>query len=605
MSLFVGGSILVSMKLLHVFSTTSITAFVIPFLYFDRYIVELGIFLLVTIGFIYQEGKMRYVGYGLMGVFILISLIQLISIGYGGEFVPAVAFEKIDSIGLVANGTTIGIVVLGVALCALMIVVLEKFFTVRLLKKKLVVVFGIIALITLAVALDFVWLPSRPQEKVEMFFSEQLFTHSSPVGAFLKTLINQKTNISLGPSEAVQFSTEESELLNNYGLQTHFENKYPLVKDTFYNQTKKSLIPIIKRNKKPNVIIFFVEGFSARTIGAYNSEFTELTPNIDAFAKNAMVVKNYYNHTAATDRGLRGQLCSLYPYLERILVHTLCLNNVLKKNGYDTLFVTSENKDNSSLDELATDLDFDHVITGEVLLPFLPGQKDGRGGAVSDTQLFQGLLPLLNTNRASEEPFFVSIYNVGTHAFIDVGASEEKYQQGDNQTLNTIHNFDRGFGIFWSEFKKSPFAQNTIIIITTDHAHYPEASYKKIITSDDYQEFFVDQVPLIVYDPRVQLPSTFDAHDATSINLTPTLLQYLNIPNEKNAFIGTSLFDGIREEMSQGGIAAYNGNYYFIQKNHIYSLGKPEDRKVELDTISKYIRAVYQLQMGGRVWDNK
>src|SRR3546814_4486104 len=52
---------------------------------------------------------------------------------------------------------------------------------------------------------------------------------------------------------------------------------------------------------------------SARTLEPYGSTYPGLTPNLQALAGDTMVVDNYYNHTAATYRGLQGQMTSGFP----------------------------------------------------------------------------------------------------------------------------------------------------------------------------------------------------------------------------------------------------------------------------------------------------
>ena len=89
------------------------------------------------------------------------------------------------------------------------------------------------------------------------------------------------------------------------------DRPYPLIKPWIY---KKPLSCYEGCDPgKRNVIVFFVESFSARLCGVYNKSLADLTPNLDAFADSSLVVYNYYNHTAATSRGIQGQLCSMFP----------------------------------------------------------------------------------------------------------------------------------------------------------------------------------------------------------------------------------------------------------------------------------------------------
>ena len=63
-----------------------------------------------------------------------------------------------------------------------------------------------------------------------------------------------------------------------------------------------------------NVIVIFVEGFSAEVMDYKNHSSRNLTPTYDQLYKDSLAFDHYYNHTYATYRGLRGQLYSLWQY---------------------------------------------------------------------------------------------------------------------------------------------------------------------------------------------------------------------------------------------------------------------------------------------------
>ncbi|MCJ7926669.1 MAG: sulfatase-like hydrolase/transferase [Pantoea vagans] len=132
---------------------------------------------------------------------------------------------------------------------------------------------------------------------------------------------------------------------------------------------------------KPNVVVFFVEGMSANIIDYYGGKYKDLTPNIDDLASSSLVFENYYNHTAATFRGLRGQLTSTYQYIggtdslakgldqvssEQVVLHTLnkliTLPNILRDEGYNTYFI-SPHYQGANLNTMLASLGFDRVYT--------------------------------------------------------------------------------------------------------------------------------------------------------------------------------------------------------------------------------------------------
>lgn len=86
--------------------------------------------------------------------------------------------------------------------------------------------------------------------------------------------------------------------------------------DDLYKKLNKTIVykssnieKYLDVDKGNNIIVIFIEGFSADIISK------EITPNLYEFSNNSLTIKNYFNHTAATFRGLRGQLTSSYQML--------------------------------------------------------------------------------------------------------------------------------------------------------------------------------------------------------------------------------------------------------------------------------------------------
>lgn len=160
---------------------------------------------------------------------------------------------------------------------------------------------------------------------------------------------------------------------------------------------------------------------------------------------------------------------------------------------------------------------------------------------------------------------------------------------------------DAAFGKFWQWFKNSPYKNNTIVIFTADHASYYEKSYMELMANDEsYQKYFIDRIPLIIYDPIHNMPKTFDANDATSLDLAPTIMQLIAVKNKYNAFMGTALFDN-GEHMH---IHAEGNAFWFINKNKIYEeKNLPVELTKEFMIGKKKIFDFYENEMRNQIWD--
>jgi hypothetical protein len=347
---------------------------------------------------------------------------------------------------------------------------------------------------------------------------------------------------------------------------------------------------------RPNVIVLFMEGMSARSLAPYGNAFPGLTPNLQALAADAMVVDNYYNHTAATYRGLQGQMTSGFPryggseggkgwmegenatgYAKRSYSS---LSGVLHDAGYHTVFF-APHPSISALNRLIAMLGFDELYNRErsvrTLLRDDPVQPFIRN-ALTDHDLFLALRRYLEKNDG-KRPFFIGLYNIGTHAFMDVDPHGEKYGDGSNHSLNTIHNLDAQFGDFYRWFIDSRYADDTLLIFTSDHAHYPEPSYVQVARdqrsgSDGYDPYFVDRIPMLVRAPWLRLPERFDARDRTSLGLAPTVLSLLGIERARNSFVGQSIFRPYEAGDPGLRIAPLGPSMYAIYRGRVYAPGK-------------------------------
>lgn len=351
---------------------------------------------------------------------------------------------------------------------------------------------------------------------------------------------------------------------------------YPLEKRDVYTQPLPFPDTGVDARVK-NVIVIFSEGTSTRLIGAYGSKYPGLTPNIDRLAAHSMRVIHYYNHTAATYRGLQGQLVSGYPWAggagdteawadptkrdAMLAIRNRSVPMILNQLGYHTEFL-SPHHDTVGLNTMLRALGFEKVYSfDDVSRRIAPGNPMyAVEGALSDGELFHALNLLMATHRLSKpgQPFFAGLYNFGTHAFLDVVAFGLKYGDGSNPALNRLHNYDHAVGAFLDAFLASDYAHDTIVVFTADHANYPEPSYREAV-GENHAPYFVDQIPLLIYDPFHRLPATWDAHGRTSIDFAPTLLQLLGVRHADNSFLGTSLFEDNHRPI---GIAAIGNEFY-------------------------------------------
>ncbi|KQX95240.1 hypothetical protein ASD22_15350 [Rhodanobacter sp. Root480] len=394
---------------------------------------------------------------------------------------------------------------------------------------------------------------------------------------------------------------------------------YPFQKSEAYTYPLPFAPRIELKGSSPNVIVIFSEGTSTRLLGSYGGHYKKLTPNIDGLAKKSMQVENYFNHTAATYRGLIGQLSSGYSAagggggagwesgankssLSEIRRQTL--PRIMSESGYQSYFF-SPHKSERPFTLMLRSLGFDEVYTYQSIGDdLLRGKYVVRHntGALDDESLFAGLTEFLRQRAASPggKPFFIATYNIGTHAFININPQGDvAYGDGSQEFLNKVHNLDASVGSFLNYFYTSPFAENTILVFTSDHSTYPEPLFKEV-AGKDLKPYFVDRIPLLIYDPIHGISGKFDARGRNSLDLAPTVLQLIGKRIVANSFLGHSLFEPRNFPI---GISSLGRWYYMTTKDGVFGRDEiPAELKDQFDCEINVVRQYYGVEKDNHIF---
>ncbi len=572
--------------------------------FFDRFIDEFVIVLLSVLLFISKVKPLFFVGALFFTTYISLWFSQLVSLAISGRFLTKLAVENVEFIGLMINYENVSIILI----MFFVLIVLPFVFTYFVIKKTQIklntkILLPIVLIVETLVHINRHYLDKNTlDDKKHLFYATKLH-HTAPVQAFVNIYKNKK-------GEKIVFSKIDIENIQKFGFPLNLDARYPLMKESIY---KKDLQ--LQWAKKPNVIVIFTEGTSARTIGVYNKKFKDLTPNMDLFAndENTMIVRNYYNHTAATYRGLHGQLCSLYPKYGGVggwhdnidkmpVVDYKCLPHILNHNNYDTIYLNMHYKNASSNEEMVAHFGFNDIESADTLGPkYIQNFKKTRGDFLKDQESYEVLINYLKKHKESQKPFFLAMYTVQTHAWVDTDSNGIKFGDGKINGLNTIYNLDSAFGKFWKYFKNSRYYNDTIIVFTADHAHYYEKSFVKIMkkyNEQSYQKIFVDKIPLLIYMPQ-KFKKEYDAHNNTSIALAPTIVQLLGIPNERNSFVGVSIF----EHKTNIGFASFGSSHYLISDSGIDDSFTVKKENLPLyKSLKKYVKYMHELEEQNRIY---
>ena len=324
-------------------------------------------------------------------------------------------------------------------------------------------------------------------------------------------------------------------------------------------------------SQMPNVVLIFTEGLSQNIV----DDSRNIMPNVKKYENNSIYFTNYFNHTAATFRGLIGQLHSGYQFNDLDRNGLTSLQDVLSMAGYETTFINPE-PNSPDFTSYLQDFEFDH---------FVNGKNDGQ--VVYDDGMYD--LMYQNLQQADKtKPQFMAMYTYGTHVSLD--SHDVMYGDGTNPELNKFYNDDYQFGKFMEKLENSELGDNTLVVFTADHCTAKDQDYDNTFGAvHERKAFFCDEMPLLFWYKGVT-PVKIDVNGRNTLDMAPTLLDFLNL-GQPDVFEGTSLFatptkKQLKIETTFG--IPNESLYYSTENGNIKQLSD-QDTKKAVEYVSKYV----------------
>lgn len=298
---------------------------------------------------------------------------------------------------------------------------------------------------------------------------------------------------------------------------------FEMLDSMFYKDTIGNYVSSPLQKKNPDVVLIFTEGLSQNII----DDERNIMPNVRMYEDKSLNFTNYYNHTAATYRGLIGQLYSGYQYNNNDENTLISLQKIMHDNGYQTTLINTEPNNQDFTNYLKT-FDFDRIVTSNNTDTWL-----------RDDEAYELLGNEVKECYENSKPDFIVIYTFGTHATFD--ESNVKYGDGKNGLLNRFANADYYFGEFMRNFENNEKYSDLVVVFTTDHCTYEDEDFIRTFEpSYAREDYFCDQIPLLIWNNKIEAQE-INAEGRNSLCFAPTLLDFLDIDGD-NYFLGNSLF---------------------------------------------------------------
>ncbi|NVO03724.1 MAG: LTA synthase family protein, partial [Bacteroidetes bacterium] len=293
------------------------------------------------------------------------------------------------------------------------------------------------------------------------------------------------------------------------------------------NSELKDSTEYILTNNKPNIVLIILESFSSEAIGCLSEE-KNVTPGIDSLSKNGILFTNFYSTGFRTDQGLVALLSGFPAQPQNTIIKDFgkydklpSLIKVLKDNNYNTSYYYGGRLYFANTESYLKTSGINKLI-GENDFTF----RNKTFWGAYDKDLFNFHLTDCKNNK---QPFFSIIMTSTSHEFFDgdfekpFGTTTEK-----NKFKNALHYTDKCLFDYLNQAKSQAWFNNTLFVITADHAHYLPNKRMKY----DYERH---KIPFLLYGNVLKPEHKGTKNDKISshIDFASTILAQLNISKKK------------------------------------------------------------------------
>lgn len=369
--------------------------------------------------------------------------------------------------------------------------------------------------------------------------------------------------------------------------------------------------------KPLNVVVLIIESLGKESVGALNKDilgkdYKGYTPFIDSLIEHSIVCTNAYANGRKSIDALPSVLTGI-PSIQEPFILSFYANNhissiaqMLKDKGYHTSFFHGAPNGSMGFSAFVHLASVDHYY-GKTEYNN-DDDFDGRWG-IWDEPFMQYFATQLNTFK---QPFFSTLFSVSSHhPFIVPKQYEGIFPKGPLPVQECISYTDMSLRKFFAAAQKMPWYNNTIFVLTADHA--------TVTNAPEYNNTMgAFAIPILFYYPsgnvveKIQKP-------VQQIDIAPTILSLLHYDKPYFSF-GFNALDSSKQNI----VVHNNGNGYSLymkdflllndgkhstalynyKTDRLLQHNRVKDSTVLLTEMEKYLKAFIQ-QYNNRMIDNK
>lgn len=299
----------------------------------------------------------------------------------------------------------------------------------------------------------------------------------------------------------------------------------------FKADTPKGSPPMLQPAR--NVVLITVESLSAQFLGSLGDQ-RQLTPRLDALAKDGLLFTHLYATGTRTVRGLEATSLGTPPIPGQSIVrrphneHLSTLGELLRPQGVQPLFFYGgygyfDNMNAYFAGNAYRVLDRTDIPKANI------GFENVWG--VGDEFLFNHVVDELDKQHAQGQRFMAHVMTTSNHRPYTYASGRIDIASPGGRE-GAVKYTDFSIGHFMDQAKTKPWFRDTVFVILADHC--ASAAGKTKLPVPGYH------IPMLMYAPALLKPGRYEQL-VSQIDVPPTILDVLGAGHQE-AFFGTSVF---------------------------------------------------------------
>lgn len=278
-------------------------------------------------------------------------------------------------------------------------------------------------------------------------------------------------------------------------------------------------------NPEQNILLILVEGLSQHQI------IDNTLKNLKAIGEDHFSVQHFITTQRQTNRGLYATFCGKYPNLISKIAKadivgtfgadTLCLPEILKQNGYETVFLQSADLSFMRKDLFTQQIGFNQTYGN----PNWINARLKTAWGIDDLTLYDSALYKIEELNKQNKKWFMSLLTVSTHHPYKFPGSAETASYED-----ALQFADDSVNTLIKKLKENNIIDNTLVIIMSDEAN--GTGDIGLGRSENHNTNFLsdNHGPLVVLGRRAP-EKTVQREFFSQVDIPSSVLDYLNIDN--------------------------------------------------------------------------